>query len=271
MSLPAVVSAGGGREEPAPGRAGAGSPSTVGSLFSGIGGLDLGLERAGFTVRWQCEVDPFCSQVLAKHWPGVPNLGDVTAVDWSAVEPVDLIAGGFPCQPNSYAGRRRGTADERWLWPRMRDAIAALRPRYVVVENVAGLLTVNDGAGMGEVLGDLAALGFDAEWSFVSACRLGAPHSRDRLFVLAYSAGVDVSSEVPRPPLDGTTGEGRPELGGSGGGTGGSGWWVSEPAVDRMADGVPSSVVRPSLEALGNAVVPQVAEYIGRRIMAVAA
>ncbi len=89
----------------------------VGSLFSGIGGLDLGLERAGMQVIWNCENDPYCSRVLAKHWPTIPNLGDITQIDWSGVERVELICGGFPCQPASLAGKRKGRDDERWLWP----------------------------------------------------------------------------------------------------------------------------------------------------------
>src|SRR4051812_1350475 len=113
---------------------------TFGSLFAGIGGIDLGLERAGWRGRWQVEYEPFCQRVLAKHWPDVTRYGDIHVVDWSRVEPVDLIAGGFPCQPWSSAGSRRGLDDDRWLWPEFERAVRHLRPRYVLVENVPGLL-----------------------------------------------------------------------------------------------------------------------------------
>ncbi len=156
---------------------------TVGSLFSGIGGIDLGLERAGMTVIWQSETDPYASKVLAKHWPDVPNLGDVTKVDWSHVERPDLIAGGFPCQPVSVAGRGLAQLDTRWLWPAFADCVRSLRPGHVIVENVPGLLV----RGMGDVLGDLASLGYDAEWQGIPAAAVGAHHLRWRIFVVAHA------------------------------------------------------------------------------------
>lgn len=219
------------------------------------------------TIRWQCELDEFCSRVLAKHWPDVPNLGDVTKVDWSNVERVDLVCGGFPCQPASYSGLRRGQLDERWLWPEMARAVRVLRPRYVLVENVPGLLTL----GLDDVLADLAELGFDAEWGRVPACSVGASHTRDRVFLLAFPACVDEPREMSRHPFHGAADDGRAEPRGSGRGASRPGRWLPEPAVDRMADGVPRRLVRAPLEALGNAVVPQVAEWIGRQIMECAA
>lgn len=240
------------------------------SLFSGVGGLELGLERAGLTTVGQVEIDPFCQRVLAKHWPEVPRHDDVrTAVEWwgSAVRPaVDVVAGGFPCQPFSPAGRRQGVADERWGWPWMADVARALRPRYVLVENVPEL--VRDSDAFGWMLGDLSSLGFDAEWSIVSACAVGAPHPRSRLFVVAYAAHGDGQHQGALHR--GTSGL-RAEPGGSGGDPrGAAGRWLSEPAVGRVADGVPRRLVRDDLHALGNAVVPQVAEYVGRLIMAAA-
>lgn len=175
---------------------------TVGSLFSGIGGLDLGLERAGMEVRWQSEVDPYCSRVLAKHWPDVPNLGDVTKVEWEHVERVDLICGGYPCQPFSLAGARRGHDDPRHLWPYFADALRVLRPRYALLENVPGHLSL----GFGTVLGDLADLGYDTEWGCIPAAAVGAPHLRYRIFVVAYT---DRESESERA-VDAL--EGRGEL-----------------------------------------------------------
>jgi len=158
---------------------------TFGSLFAGIGGIDLGLERAGWACRWQVEIDPFCNRVLAKHWPDVPRYGDIRAIDWSGVERVDLLAGGFPCQPVSVAGKQLAQADERWLWPEFARAIRELRPRLVLVENVPGLLGAH--GGFGDVLGDLAALGYDAEWDCIPAAAVGAPHLRYRVYVVAYA------------------------------------------------------------------------------------
>jgi len=154
---------------------------TVGSLFSGIGGFDLGLERAGMKVIWQSEIDPFACKVLKKHWPDVPNLGDINKIDWTNIERPDVICGGYPCQPFSQAGKRGGATDPRHLWPAMFNAICNLRPRYALMENVRGHLSM----GFGDVLGDLASIGFDAEWQVIPAAAVGAPHKRDRVFIVA--------------------------------------------------------------------------------------
>ena len=155
---------------------------TVGSLFSGIGGIDLGLERAGHRVLWQSEIDKYACRVLKKHWPEIPNLGDVKKINWSEVPNVDIIAGGYPCQPFSTAGKRKGKEDPRHLWPYVLDAIRTIRPRYALMENVRGHLTL----GFGDVLADLAGCGYSAEWQIISAASVGAPHRRDRLFFVAY-------------------------------------------------------------------------------------
>ena len=224
----------------------------VGSLFSGIGGLDLGLERAGMTVAWQSEIDPHACRVLSKHWPNTPNLGDITTIEWSEVEPVDVICGGYPCPAFSLAARGRNTAPD--LWPHMRSAIAAVRPRYVILENVAAHLR----RGFAAVLGDLADLGFDAEWDVLTACSVGASHPRRRLFALAYPHGY----EQPTGPLDAETPV-MPTITGCG-----RDGWQASPHDVGADDGVPYRLDR--LRALGNAVVPQVAELVGRRLMAVA-
>jgi DNA (cytosine-5)-methyltransferase 1 len=157
----------------------------IGSLFSGYGGLDRAVaQHYGATVAWHVEFDKHPSAILAHHYPHIPNHGDVTAVDWSQVEPVDIVTGGYPCQPFSHAGQRRGTNDDRHLWPYVADAIRVLRPRLAVFENVAGHLTL----GFDTVLADLAGLGFDAEWGVVSAAEAGAPHRRQRLFIVATDA-----------------------------------------------------------------------------------
>lgn len=172
----------------------------IGSLFSGIGGLELGLEHAtGGRVCWQVERDAWCRDVLAKHWPDAVRYDDVCTVN--GLPAVDLICGGFPCQDVSLAGKRAGFGGERSsLWREYRRIIADVRPRLVFVENVPGLLTADDGHAFAEVLGDLAALGFDATWDCFRASDVGAPHRRERLFLLAYrddcgGQGTDARSE----------------------------------------------------------------------------
>jgi len=317
---------------------------TVGSLFSGIGGLDLGLERAGMTVKWQSEIDPYACKVLTKHWPKVVNHGDIKLIDWSRVEPVDVVCGGYPCQPFSTAGKRNGTDDPRHLWPWVKRAISELRPRYALMENVRGHLSL----GFADVLADLTAIGYDAEWRVISAASVGANHRRERVIIVAYpnnsrctdttKSGESESircgtneAESKRIATDNERVSGKPSdladtnqqfwngrghlnsagpvgqwntiqesLGGSGGemadtnirkvGWGHRGiqhdsrvvfnsanlrrgtqeyagwqWWETEPDVGRVANGIPSRVDR--LRCLGNAVVPQVAEIVGRLII----
>jgi len=155
---------------------------TFGSLFAGIGGLDLGLERAGMACKWQVEIDDYATRVLAKHWPDVHRERDVRTCGAANLAPVDLICGGFPCQDISIAGAKAGIDGAKsGLWREFARLISELRPRYVLVENVSALLS----RGMGRVLGDLAAIGYDAEWSTLQACALGAPHPRERMFIVA--------------------------------------------------------------------------------------
>ena len=297
---------------------------TVGSLFSGIGGLDLGLERAGMNVIWQSEIDPYASRVLKKHWPEVPNYGDIKTINWGDIVRPDVICGGYPCQPFSTAGKRKGTDDPRHLWPWVRQAISELRPRYAILENVRGHLSL----GGLSVIGELASIGYDTEWRIVSAASVGANHRRDRIVIVAYpqsepSNGVhnhsrdsqqsqspaklrnsggtqtmaDTNSqwrheqcerEICKPNIGGccqnvanseSTGCNRNRLPvrqktthpvfASGGSH--TRWhkitknWEIEPNVGRVAYGVPSRVDR--LRGLGNAVVPQVAEVIGRLVI----
>jgi DNA (cytosine-5)-methyltransferase 1 len=151
----------------------------VGSLFTGYGGLDMAING---DLAWYAEIEPAACRVLEAHHPGVPNLGDITQIDWDQVEPVDVITGGYPCQPFSTAGHRKGRNDERHLWPYVHTAIRTLRPDIAIMENVAGHLTL----GFGDVLADLAAIGWDAQWTTVRASDVGACHRRARLFILAY-------------------------------------------------------------------------------------
>lgn len=161
---------------------------TVGSLCTGIGGLDLAVsEFFGAEVRWHCDFDTAPSKVLEHHYPDVPNHGDLKMTDWAQVATVDIVTAGYPCQPFSAAGRRKGNNDERHLWPAIRDAIGVLRPRVVVLENVRGHLSL----GFADVLADLSCLGFDAEWGCFRSSDIGAPHRRERLYVVATSADSD--------------------------------------------------------------------------------
>ncbi|KUL59705.1 hypothetical protein ADL32_18915 [Streptomyces albidoflavus] len=150
----------------------------------------------GATTAWVSDIDPGANKILAHHWPTVPNLGDLTAARWEDVEPVDIVCGGYPCQPFSLAGKRKGTADDRHIWPSIATALRVLRPRLALFENVAGHLRL----GFDTVLADLAALGFDAEWCTVRASEVGAPHPRRRLFLLAVAADTPhLGHERPGP------------------------------------------------------------------------
>jgi DNA (cytosine-5)-methyltransferase 1 len=284
-------------------------------LFSGIGGFSLGLERSGaFKTVAFCEIDPFCRKVLAKHWPEVPQYDDIRTLtaDRLAADgiAVDAIAGGFPCQDLSYAGKGAGLAGERsGLWREYARLIGEIRPRYVIVENVAALL----GRGLGDVLADLAALGFAAEWHCIPASAVGAPHRRDRVWIIAHARGeqhegrCDALGRASAPRFSEAAladAAGQRELQSEGlerdkrrrvddcgayvsypvserGRGGDSFWkhaahvgepsrhslignWNAEPNVGRVAHGVPARVDR--LRGLGNAVVPQIPELIGRAI-----
>jgi DNA (cytosine-5)-methyltransferase 1 len=253
----------------------AANPMKTGSLFSGIGGLELGLEQAGMTTVFQVEIDPYCQRVLARHWPQVPRHHDVTTFptwwETNGRPHCDLICAGFPCQPFSLAGKQLGLNDERWMWPATRDAIRAVGPSYVLLENVSAL--VRDSGAFGTILRDLHTIGFDAEWATLRASDFGAPHSRERVYVLAYATSVDGEPRIGM----GASGDGRASL--TARGLSGLAvperrqrareWLEREPRVDRLVDGVPFQVDR--LRVAGNAVVPAVAEHIGRLILAHAA
>ncbi len=258
---------------------------TIGSLFSGIGGLELGLEMCGLgPVIWQCDSDPYARAVLEAHWPGVKRYEDVRSIDERAERP-DIICGGFPCQPVSVAGKRKAQKDTRWLWPFFARAIARVRPACVFIENVPGLR----GAGLREVLADIAALGFDAEWDAFEAVEVGAPHIRRRLFIAAHTNGIggrlqpgrwgrENGPRAPLAELDGISGEvadadGPRELQPGGGVTterrrvgDGGGAWPPEPDVGRVAHGVPARTHR--LRLLGNACVPAQAALAWRILTA---
>jgi len=155
---------------------------TVGSLFSGIGGFDLGLERAGMKVIWQLEKDPFCLEILKKHWPDVKKYKDIREVDLNELEPVDVLCGGPPCQPFSVAGKRKGKGDDRYLWPEMFQVIKTLRPRWVIVENVTGIVNM----ALEDICTDLETEDYEVQAFIIPACSVNAPHRRDRIWIIAH-------------------------------------------------------------------------------------
>ena len=167
---------------------------TIGSLFSGIGGIDLAAQWAGFETAWFVEKEPYCQKVLARHWPDVPIHCDI--FDAHDLPHVDVIAGGFPCQPFSVAGQRRGRDDERFLLPEMLRIVSEVQPYVVLFENVPGFPSLNDGAEFKHLLQALADMGFDAEWGHLRASDVGAPHRRERWFCVAYSTGKRLPAAI---------------------------------------------------------------------------
>jgi len=237
-------------------------------LFSGIGGFALGLNRAGFETVAFCEIDPFCQRVLKKHWPEVPIIEDVKdAEKFDAIGGVDIITGGYPCQPFSAAGLKRGDNDDRHLWPAMFEIIRRKRPAWVIGENVAGHISM----GLDEVLTDLEAEGYQARAFVIPACSVDSPQRRDRCWILAnaessrgtgggseeHGAGkrIFLTEEQERGQIWSEI-ERRGLL---------RRWDETESPVRGMVDGVPDWVDR--VKSLGNAVVPQIPEIIGKAIM----
>jgi len=293
----------------------------IGSLFSGIGGLELGLERAipGAEVVWQVERDEYARKVLAKHWPEARRFEDVREVGRSNLASVDLVCGGFPCQDISNAGARAGIDGERsGLWKEFSRILGEMVPRFVVLENVSAI--TYPGRGLGRVLGQLAALGYDGGWDCIPASAVGAPHQRDRWFFVGWHRATpgaisDADGhqlrhgwkrnrqqyEITRPPEladDGLSksmahSDGKRELqssrpiGQERRRIADGNWWATLSEVGRGLDGVPAGVhgaIAPwevgiprtcgkipnrsaRLRCLGNAVVPQVAEVIGRVVL----
>ena len=156
---------------------------TVGSLFSGIGGFDYGLESIGMKIKWQVENDKFCNKVLANHWPNVKRYGDIKDVKTDELKPVDLICGGFPCQPFSCAGKRKGKEDDRYLWPEMLRIITGLKPRWIIGENVAGIVNME----LEQVCTSLEIEGYKVRPIIIPACAINAWHRRDRVWILGYA------------------------------------------------------------------------------------
>lgn len=227
---------------------------TFGSLFAGIGGFDLGLERAGMECRWQVEIDPYCQRVLTKHWPNVKRYGDIRQLHGSyfhpngesqstsavhaemeivpngertsrILPPVDLLAGGVPCQPASCAGKQKGTADDRWLWPEAFRIVREVKPAWVLFENVSGILTLEQGMVFENLLLEMEAEGYEVQTLIIPACAVDAPHRRDRVWIVGYSEGV-----LPQRHAYGQRqGESR-----------GGSRWSPEPKLGRRFDGFPA-------------------------------
>lgn len=245
------------------------------SLFAGIGGLDLGLERAGFECVAQVEINEFCQQVLSKHWANVPKFKDVRDVGKHNLPTAELICGGFPCQDVSLAGERAGLEGKRsTLWSEFHRIVCEIRPRWVVIENVPGLLSSDNGEFFTKILRELSQSGYDVEWQVIPAAFFGAPHIRERVFIVGYPSGGEW--EVPNIPQvfrvenfgqrnKTKRGEGRnvPSVGRENNSGLEREWkdWSNQPTIKRVVDGLPFGMDR--LGALGNAVVPQAAEFVG--------
>lgn len=235
---------------------------TLGSLFSGIGGFELGLERAipELETIWQVEQEKFCQRVLQKHWPNAEMYNDVKSVGKHNLQPVDIICGGFPCQDISIAGKKGGIHGKKsGFWWEMHRIISELQPRIAIMENVPNLLSM----GLPEVLGSLSQIGYDAEWCIVSASQFGAPHLRKRIFIIAYSSSKQSRSKEPisaggiSSNVQDT--ENAPYR---------STYWEktkTPSSICYLDDGIPDRLAK--LRSLGNAIVPQCSEWIGQKIL----
>jgi DNA (cytosine-5)-methyltransferase 1 len=309
-------------------------------LFSGIGGFSLALEKVGFKTIAFCERDEYCRLLLQKHWKGVKIYNDIKKLEGKDIEEkVDILTGGFPCQPYSVAGKQKGTDDDRYLWPEMFRVIKEVKPTFIIAENVRGLINIQDGMVFETVCSNLESEGFEIQPFIIPAAGVGAPHKRERVWIVGYSkhngsltskikrgynkadAGTEerqnktiesertsrsrdneIMEDTRRTLRQGSEfrkeneDEGREEnanqskrssstsehhvadsegvhVQGQQDRSGqeqswGESWWEFEPNVGRVADGVPGRVHR--LKALGNSIVPQIAEEIGRAIWKVA-
>ncbi len=242
---------------------------TVGSLFSGIGGIELGLQQAGgFETKWFVEKDKYAQAILRKHWPSKTIYSDITQVQWEKVQEVDVLTEGFPCQDISYAGKGAGIEEgtRSGLWKEYFKAIHILRPKIVFVENVSALLS----RGLDIVLGDLASIGYDAEWDCIPASAVGAPHRRDRVWIIAYPNSGGSQKQPKKLEESVQKGEYRPTdtiSSPAGALVRNDCWrtpWTLKSPILRVDDGVPNELDR--IKCLGNAVVPQVAEFWAERI-----
>lgn len=241
-----------------------------GSLFAGIGGIDLGFERAGVKTVWQVEIEDCPQNVLAKRFPQAERFGDVRECGAHNLRPVDIISGGFPCQPFSLPGKGRGASDNRYLWPEMFRIVGEIGPRWVVAENVRGLLSVKHERIHDKVCADLEAEGYEVGTFVLPAVAFGLQHKRERVFVVAHAnrirreqgqACTNLFGEAP-PLYEGDEAWGMLR---DYDGRSGRVWQAPELVFEPVAHGLSEELVR--LEACGNAVVPGVAEFIARKIV----
>lgn len=233
-------------------------------LFSGIGGFSLGLERAGMQTVAFCEINPFRRKILAKHWPNTPIYNDIRSLSYArlkkdGIDTIDVICGGFPCQPFSVAGRKRGTKDDRDLWPEMCRIIKECQPTWVIGENVANFTNM----AFTRTKIDLEGAGYEVQPLVIPACAIGAPHRRDRVWIIAHLKGAASRHEnikcfgvQKQVQFRGNTSQ-RPF----------KSWWECEPRVGRVVHGIPPEMDR--IRALGDTVVPQIPEIIGGVIIKV--
>lgn len=271
-----------------------------GHLFNGIGGFALAAHWMDWKNVWHSEIDEFCNRVMNYHFPESKQYGDIKKTDWTKVEAVDLVTGGFPCQPFSQAGRRGGTQDDRYLWPAMFEAIKCVSPTWVVAENVYGILNWSDGMVIDTVLSDLESEGYEVATYVLPAAGTGAPHRRYRVWIVAYSESngksgtksghrrekdkkewAKVGGEFVNNGSERSTSNPDSERSQGPGWTerslypkAGRDWekcgavnarrWPTQSPVCRGNDGIPDRVDR--IKALGNAIVPQVALQIFRAI-----
>lgn len=179
------------------------------SLFSGIGGFEIACEWAGMEVVGQVEIDPFCQKVLAKHWPHVKRMSDIKQVRGDEFGTINIIVGGVPCQPASVAGKRRGTEDDRWLWPEAIRIVRVVRPRWCVFENPAGILSLQGGVPFDDILSEMEREGYEVGAYSIPACSVGAPHKRERVFTVAYSQSRQSWRQETRNGRGGTCGRSK--------------------------------------------------------------
>lgn len=236
-------------------------------LFSGIGGFSIAAEKHGFKTIGFSEINPYSSKILKNHWPTIQNFGDIRNITKGGkfsglIESVDLITGGFPCQPFSNAGERRGDSDERFLWPELLRVISEIRPRFAILENVPGLLTIDGGRTFNRILSDICSIGYDCIWNLVPACAIGANHERDRLWIVLSNSNsirwyANNIQERKYPKI--------------------SSEWAfklfslplqlqSSSRDIRGNDGLSDELDEDRVKALGNSIVPQVAEIFIKEI-----
>ena len=263
-------------------------------LFSGIGGFSYGLEKTGFQTVAFCEMDKYCKLVLQKHWKGVKIYNDVKEItkerlETDGVELPEIITGGFPCQPFSVAGKKQGTSDDRHLWPEMFRIIQEFTPRWIIGENVKNITNIQDGMVFETVCTDLEGEGYEVRAFNIPAAGVGAPHRRERIWIVAHSKSIesdvgkgrqyqeererqlqirgknsdDANTDGER--LQGYRSEYELRNSEEEEQTSGNSWWSAEPNVGRVANGIRGRVHR--LKGLGNSIVPKIAEEIGKAIM----